>query len=280
MPRPAVANLDARIARIAQDVVDLPTESRTPIGHYERGANDAWNLLQYFERNAGRGQTVRPTVLERHVRRLRLLALVGLVEAFERFLKELAAVCVDQVAPLVLDDRVAVLRVDATKVAAHFSAQTVDSALCEGDTWLNAEAVHRRFGRLLADHHSKNSGLQLFPEGQRRRTLDTIFQLRHTIVHNLGVVTRTDAARLRLLTKQPVAAPKVLWLTNGDVWYVKLWLDQTAEWVNDQVGARLEALLTALHGDDDTLFEPAAKAAELASVLGKAVTIVGASASP
>lgn len=205
---------------------------------------------------------------------------MGLVEAFERFLKELAAVWVDQVAPLVLDDRVAVLRVDATKVAAHFSAQTVGLALCEGDTWLNAEAVHRRFGRLLADHHSKSPGLQLFPEGQRRTTLDTIFQLRHTIVHNLGVVTRTDAARLRLLTKQPVAAPKVLWLTNGDVWYVKLWLDQTAEWVNDQVGARLEALLTALHSDDDTLFEPAAKAAELASVLGKAVTIARASASP
>ncbi|MCO5172382.1 MAG: hypothetical protein M9894_39290 [Planctomycetes bacterium] len=279
MPRPTIPNLDARIARIAQDVVDLPAESTTPIGHYERGANDAWNLLQYFERNAGRA-VVRPTVLERHVRRLRMLALVGLVEAFERFLKEVAAVCVDHVAPLVLDDRLDVLRVDATDVAAHFTAQTIGHALCEGDTWLNVESIQRRFGRLLADHHSTNAGIQLFPKGQRRTTLETIFQLRHTVVHNLGVLTRTDAAKLRLMTRTPVAAPKVLWLTNGDVWYVKLWLDETAEWANDQIRARLATLLTDLHTADPSLFDPPAKAAALATTFGKPVTIAGATANP
>lgn len=280
MPRPTIANLDDRIARIPQNVIDLPAESTTPIGHYERGANDAWNLLQYFQRNAGRAEVVRPTVLERQVRRLRMLSLVGLVEAFERFLKELAALCVDHVAPIVLDYRLDVLKVDATDVASHFTAQTIGHALCEGDTWLNVQAIHTRFGRLLCDHYATNPGIQLFPQGQRRTTLETIFQLRHTIVHNLGVLTRTDAAKLRLMTKTAVEAPKVLWLTNGDVWYVKLWLDETAEWVNEEIRKRLEVLLTALHAADNTLFVPATKAAELATKFGKAVTIAGATANP
>ena len=38
-------------------------------------------------------------------------------------------------------------------------------------------------------------------------TLNIVWQIRHSVVHNVGVITQSDAIKLRLLTKQPVESP-------------------------------------------------------------------------
>ena len=111
-------------------------------------------------------------------------------------------------------------------------------------------------------------------------TMSTLWQLRHAIVHNAGVVTQSDAARLRLLTRNRVESPGILWATKGDVWFVKLFLDEMAADINSRVAARLANLLGVLHADDPTLFDPPAKAQEVADLFGCRVTLAGATAVP
>lgn len=272
------------IARIPEHVGPMPTESASPIEHYTRGANDAWNLLGYFERTAKRTNVYKASY-DRHLLRLRSLVLLALVETFERFLKEIAAACVDQLAPIVLDDRLSVLSIHAQAVASHFAEETIGKALCEGGTWLDSTAINTRFGRLLADHFG-NPTFKFFPEGKndpdawRRGTMDVLWQLRHSIAHNVGVITKSDAAKLRLLRRGSVEAPKVLQLTNGDVWYAKLFLDDLANWSNGRVAARLADVLTARHTDDNSLFVPQERADAVAKVFRLSVTIAAALGTP
>jgi hypothetical protein len=283
MARPKI-DLRKFIARIPEHVAELPPESASPIEHYKRGANDSWNLLKYFEAKAEQaGGSKGP--YERHLVRLRSMVLLALVETFERFLKELAATCVDQAGKLILDDRLSVFSVHVSAIAAHYEEHTVGKALAEGATWLDSETINKRYRRLLADPF-EDGNFYFFPNVKkdtdfwRRGTMDILWQLRHSITHNAGVITLSDAAKLRLLRRGYVNAPKVLSLTNGDVWYAKLFLDELAAWSNERVATRLAELLTLLHQDDPTLFVPAERAAELAKVMGIPVKIAGAAASP
>lgn len=285
MPRPVVANLEQRIADIAQHVAALPPESTSPLEHYRRASNDAWNLLVYVERNIRRAP-VYARAADRHLGRLRGMVLLSQVEAFERYIKETAGVCVDQIVPLVLDtaDRLSKLRVTAAGVAAQFAAQSLGRALCEGDTWLQCESINERFRLLLADPFTK-SGFELFPKGNAANTLrittvDALWQLRHTLAHNLGMITQSDAAKLRLLVKAPVAAPTMLTPSGADAWYVKLFLDDTAEWANARVANRIADLLTSLHAGDPSLFAPQQRADELAKLFRVRVTVAGATGTP
>lgn len=284
MARPKI-DLKECISRIPEHVAEMPPESASPIEHYRRGVNDSWNLLGYFERKAQQAG-VYEGPFARHVAGLRSLILLALVEAFERFVKELAATCVDQVGKLVLDDRLAVFgNINARAVAAHFEEATLGRALTEAGTWLDSETINNRFRRLLADPFEDGGNFYFFPNVKkdpdfwRRGTMDILWQLRHSITHNVGVITRSDAAKLRLLRRGVVAAPRVLSLTKGDVWYAKLFLDELATWGNERVATRLAELLTDLHKDDSTLFVPAQRAAELANVMRVTVTIAGATAS-
>jgi hypothetical protein len=272
------------ISRIPDHVTEMPQESASPIEHYTRGANDSWNMLRHVERMAERTR-VKKGPYERHLARLRSLVLLALIETFERFLKELAATCVDQVGKLVLDDRLSVLSVHSQAIAAHFEEDDLGKALAEGETWIDSNRINTRFRRLLADPF-EDGKFWFFPNGKkddpdvrRRRAMDILWQLRHSITHNVGVITRSDAAKLRLLRRGVVNAPSVLSLTNGDVWYAKLFLDELASWGNGRVATRLEELLTLLHQDDPTLFVPAQRAADLAKVMRVNVTVAGATAS-
>lgn len=130
------------------------------------------------------------------------------------------------------------------------------------------------------------SGFELLPSNPRdadywRRTaLAIVFQLRHSIAHNVGVITRSDAAKLRIMCKGPVDAPRLLELTQADVWYTKLFLDELATWINGNVAGRAAAVLTQLHSGDASLFDPAQRAAELARIMGVPVRVGGVNASP
>jgi hypothetical protein len=67
----------------------------------------------------------------------------------------------------------------------------------------------------------------------------------------------------------------MLWLTKGDLWYVKLFLDESVELINRDVGFRLSALVTTLHNADPSLFFSAEKAQALADLFGMPSTISG-----
>ncbi len=79
------------------------------------------------------------------------MVLVNLIEAFERFLKELASACVDHLANYVLDDRFNAFTIQGSGLASHFGTATLGKSLCESGTWLNCEEINKRFRKLLAD---------------------------------------------------------------------------------------------------------------------------------
>src|SRR5690606_25693946 len=118
--------------------------------------------------------------------------------------------------------------------------------------------------QILADPF-KSGSFNLFgqasgPDGWRRGTADTLFQLRHVIAHNVSVVTRSDAAKLRLLVKAPVEAPRMLAPTEQDVRSAKRFLDDTVRWASSRIADRLAELLTTIHADHPAAFAPRERA--------------------
>jgi hypothetical protein len=207
------------------------------------------------------------------------MLIVNFIEAFERFLKEIAAVCVNHLAARVLDDRFD--KLDQTKgglLAVHFGAESVGRALCESSTWLDCDEVNHRFRRLLSDPFDADKGkFWVFPakkehepkaEKFRYSVMNLLWQLRHTIVHNLGQITQSDAVKFRLLARQQVEAPRLLVPTRDDVRYVKRFLDESADNINFRIMKRLAELLTALHADNPHLFDPQKVANKLTEDFG------------
>jgi hypothetical protein len=265
MPAPAI-DFVKRITAIPAHLATPPPESGLPRPHYERTANDVWSTVVYFDRNLRRVNIYRAPS-ERQLGRLNTMVLLSLVEAFERFFKEIAAACVDHVAGYVLDDRLDVFQVKGNALAAHFDADTLGRALCE--------QINKRFKRILADPFVEGKFQVFKPKTDRSTLVEIIWQLRHTIVHNAATVTRSDALKLRLLTRRPVDAPRVLWPTRGDVWYVKLYLDKVVEEINQEIGARLSELMTTLLADDPSLFAAPDKAQQLANLFGLPCSVGG-----
>jgi hypothetical protein len=278
---PTLPNLAQLVAAIPQHTEGLSPESERPIEHYRRGASDAWNLWQYFARNVQRANIYR-TAYERHAARLRSLVLLNIIESFERFIKELAAVCVDHVAPLVLDDRdrFKEFSLRPSGIAGHFADHSIGKALCEGQTWLDCDDIDKRFRRLLANPF-ESGNFRIFDQpnsvdGWRRNTADTIFQLRHVITHNISVITRSDAAKLSLLVKENVESLKLLTPTEPDVRSVKRFLDDTCRWMNQRVGTRLAELLTTVHADNPAAFDPQDRANLVTNQFTIVFTVAGA----
>ena len=215
------------------------------------------------------------------------MVLLGLVESFERFLKELAAECIDAIAGCVLDDRFDEFSIKGSQLAAHFAANNPGKALCEPLIWCDCKDANNRFRSILSDPWQAGN-FYVFPQANqppaalrgRLELMKIVWQLRHTIAHNTGVITSADALKFRLLINGNVESPRLLEPSRGDVWYVKLFLDGSAEDINREVGARLAALLTHIHGTDATLFQPADKAQQLADKFGIPITVAGAAAMP
>jgi hypothetical protein len=272
MPRPPI-DLDRKIREILQHTQTLPTEAAVPISHYRRTSNDLWNLLEYIDRKI-RATGHYTAVVDRHMYSFHAMILVNLIETFERLLKEIGAVCIDHLAPCILDNRFDEFAVSATGIAAHFGTATLGRSLCESSTWLDSTQVNNRFRRLLA-HPLLKDDFWLFPTGdqspkrdkekvrQRFDTISIVWQLRHAIVHNVGAITQSDAVRLRLLAKETVQAPRLLTPSRDDLRYLKRFLDETAEDVNTRVGTRLAGVLTAVHSSAPFLVDPQVAANQL-----------------
>jgi hypothetical protein len=148
MPRPPI-DLHQKVRDILDHVNPLPAEAGAPLSHYNRSSTDLWTLLSYVERNFGQ-LPLQPAAVRRHMGRLHGMILVNLVETFERYLKEVAAACVDSLARYVLDDRFNAFKVQGSALAAHFDTDTLGRSLCESATWLDCDEVNERFRRLLA----------------------------------------------------------------------------------------------------------------------------------
>lgn len=278
MPRPPI-DLPRKIKDILHHCEPLPPEAETPLTHYWRSTADVQNLLQYVGRNLSL-PGLYAAVRDRHVRHLNSMALVSFIEAFERFLKETAAACVNHLAPYVQDNRFDTFKVQGSALAAHFGTATLGKSLCESSTWLNCEEINDRYRKLLADPFGAGE-FHLFPKQpaalrERFDTMSLVWQLRHTLVHNVGVITQSDAIKLRLLAKEPVTASRLLRPEDDDLRFVKRFLDESADRVNQGVGARMADLLNAIHADDPTLFTPQDVANHLSRDFGFSLTVGGA----
>jgi hypothetical protein len=275
---PPPTNLHQKIREILGHANPLPPEAAAPLTHYDRSSTDLALLLRYIERNFNRLE-LQTAARGQHMGRLHGMLLVNLIETLERYLKEVASVCVDCLAHYVLDDRFNTFRLQGSALAAHFGTNTLGRSLCESSLWLDCDEINDRFRRLLSLPFETGTFL-LFPkqpsaERERYETLSIVWQLRHTIVHNVGVVTQSDAIKLRLLIRAPVQAPRVLAPTRDDFRYLKRFLDETATLCNQRIGNQLAEILTALHATDPTLFDPQEMANQLTALFRFVLTVAG-----
>jgi hypothetical protein len=209
------------------------------------------------------------------------MVLAELLQSFERFLKALAAVCADQLAPYTLDDRFDQFAPRRTEqIAAFVTSGSIGRALCESDTWLSNDTINKRFRSLLKapfgadwEYLFPGPGQGTIPQQQRAATLAILWQVRHNLAHNVGVLTHSDAMKLRMLVGGPIPAERRLSPTAEDLRYVKRFLAETATEVNRRVGTRLAELLGAFHATDPALFDAQAKANEVSQRFAFPVTI-------
>lgn len=272
-------DLHAKVREILGHNLPLPPEASSPMKHFEKNANSILKMLEYIERHFEDSKSYQ-AVYDRHLGNLRRMALSSLVEAFERFLKELAALCVDSLSLLVNDDRFDEFSVKGSQSVFHFSAGSIGKALCESDTWLSNKTTNEKFRRLLKEPFG-NPWENLFPDGnqppqehrEQARTLSILWQVRPTITHNVGVVTGSDAAKFRMLVKADVDSEKLLRPLEDDILHAKRFLFETADSVNHRVGDRLAVLSTKLHADNPSLFDPRERADALSTSLGYSVKV-------
>jgi hypothetical protein len=278
-------NLHERVRDILAHGAPLPVGADSPILHFELTTDDIERTLEYVERKLD-VDTSLPRIAERHLSRLRQMALVSLIESLKRFFKEVAAECIDILAPLTADDRFDAFRVSGSALAGHFGTGTFGRALCEAGTWLECKAINERFRDLLTDPSPTPPPLptfQLFPlqppaEREHYDTLQLIWQLRHTVVHNVGVVTQSDAVKLRVLSRRPVDPLRAIVPTRRDLLYLTRYLNETADRCNQRIADRLAQVLTRIHSEDPSLLDPTARAEHVAAQFRCDVTVAGITA--
>jgi hypothetical protein len=274
MPRKPV-DLPAKIVEILDHVGDMPPEAKAPISHYILSSNASVSMRRYIMRklkDAGHY----PAVRERHFAALNNMVLVNLIQSFERFIKDLAAVCVDHLFDRTIDGRFDEPQVRGSSLAAHFAGSSPGKALCESGTWLDCKGINERFKDYLRHPTDAQSVFHAFaPNSETFRIMNLIWQLRHTIVHNVGVITRSDAAKLRLLAKKKLCSPRILLPTSDDLRFLRAYLDNQAKDINKRAGDRLAAILTIIHASDSTLFAPQEEADAISGKFGFPLTISG-----
>lgn len=281
MPRPPI-NLHEMVRAVLQHTSPMLPEAHQPIQHFETSANVGFALLDYIKGHIA-PHTVYQAVYDRHIGHLRRMVLAELLESFERFLKELATVCADQLAAYTLDDRFDDFAPRRTEqIAAFVTSGSIGRALCESDTWISNDTINKRFRSLLKmpfgpdwEYLFPGAGQGTASQRQRAATLAILWQLRHNLAHNVGMLTHSDSMKLRMLVGGPVPADRRLSPIAEDLRYVKRFLTETATDVNQRVSTRLAALLEVFHLADAVLFDAQARANEVSQLFTFPVTING-----
>ncbi len=270
------------VRQIVTHADPLHPEADRPLRHFELSANAALRVLEYLTEHID-PSTVYAAVYNRHLSQLRRLILAECIESFERFLKELAAACIDYLAPYITDDRFDdFLPRRGGTVAAFVNASSIGRALCESDTWLSNASINSRFASLLKDlggadweHLFPQANQQPAAERPRAATLAILWQIRHNLAHNVGVITHSDAMRFRALVGGAVEPERRLSPADDDLRYAKRFLSEAATRTNERVGRRLAQLLGELHAGDAGLFDAQARADEVSRRFTFPVTING-----
>ena len=300
MSRPKL-DLQEKIQEILLHVAPLSPTAEVPIVHYQSAANDLLGLWAYLDRKI-RATAHYPSVLNRHMDQLNVMILVHLVESLERFFKDLAALCADRLARNVPDDRLNSFSAAGAILAAHMQTNTLGKALFESTLFMNSNQIRERFATLLDpvgegptfqatgkfDVFSpyppvgKKHGRQLSKTSDISRldTLELLWQIRHTIIHNVGVITQSDALKLRRASGRPVAAPQLLRPTPDDLRYTKQFLDETAREINQRVACRLAHVMTDIHTNHSGILDAQTMANQLAEDFQTQVDVGGASGAP
>lgn len=280
-------NLHQKVRDVLGHTSPLSPQADSPIGHFESTVNVGSSLLAYIDGHIDLTEGYEG-VFERHLRHLRRMVLAEMIESFEQFLKELAALCVDTLAKFVSDDRFdefTPARVDT--ITAFVNAASIGKALCESDTWLKNSTINTRFAALLKEPFGDNWQL-LFPnpkqqpagERDRAATLAILWQIRHNLAHNVGVLTHSDSMKFRMLRGSPVEANRRLSPSTDDLRYVKRFLTETATRTNERVGVRLAEIMTAIHASDQDLFDRQVTADLLSKRFQMPLTINGHTGMP
>lgn len=279
--RPPV-DLGEKIRLVLSHTSVLSAGAESPIAHYLESVNASFSLISYVGRRVAESNSYE-SVRSRHMGLLHRFVLANLIETFERFVKELAAICVDQLAPFVNDDRYDSFSTKGNELIAHFDAGSIGKALCESDTWLSNKTINERFRKLLGSWDGEPWKEFLFParrqpprdQVERASILAILWQLRHTLAHNSGVLTGSDAMKLRSLSGRWVDKERLLSPGEEDLRYVKRFLTESAEESNRRIVHRLSELLTELHEKDPSLFDAKDRAALLARTFRRSVEIHG-----
>jgi hypothetical protein len=275
MPRKPI-DLPAKIAEILDHVGEMPPEAESPVSHYILSSTAAVSMRRYLLRKL-KATGHHPATRDRHLVTLNNMVLVHLIQSFERFLKDLAAVCVDHLFDRTIDGRLDEPQVRGSSLAAHFAGSSPGKALCESGTWLGCRGINERFKDYLRHPTDAHSVFHVFaPNSDTFRVMNLIWQLRHTIVHNVGVITRSDAAKLRLLAKKKLPSPRVLLPTSDDLRFLEAYLDKQVEDINRRAGERLAEVLTVIHASDPSLFVPREEANLISKEFGFSLTVAGA----
>jgi hypothetical protein len=284
-------DLREKIADILAHHEPLAPESLSPIAQYRDAVNANLGLINYIEDHLRRVPHS-PASKAKHMGHLRRLVLANLIETFERFLKELAAACIDQLAGFVTNDRYNAFTAKGNEIVAHFEAGSIGKALCESDTWLSNDVINQRFRKLLAPPGkdvweeyllpARNQGKGPSKDDQEKRaaTLAILWQVRHNLTHNSGVLTGSDSMKFKVLTRRQIEKGRMLVPTEVDLRYVKRFFSETADDINGRVGTQLATLLGAIHAESPSLVDPEAKAQELANLFAMPMTVATAHADP
>lgn len=280
MPRPRI-DLNQKVRDLLDHHRDPLAERQCPIDHFERTSNDALGLIKYLDDHVA-ATPIYQAVYEKHQSNLHRMILGNLIQAFERFVRELAIVCVDHIADYVYDDRFAKFEASASSLAINFQSGSIGKALCESGTWLNNDSINERFRHLLKlpfgelfEFLFPASNQDPAPERATAVTLAILWQVRHNIAHNVGLLTRSDSLKLRLLVKRSVSPEKMLNPSASDLRHVKRFLSETASRTNERVGKRLALILTKLHENDPSLFDAQDAADSISRKCGNILTVDG-----
>src|SRR5688572_13729504 len=101
---PPQLDIHQKVRQILGSLQSMPVEADSPILHFRKTSSDLTQTLEYLKRKVDEAPS-NPGAAERHLERTRQMTLVNLIENLERFLKELAAACVDALVPVTADDR-------------------------------------------------------------------------------------------------------------------------------------------------------------------------------
>ncbi|TWT51431.1 hypothetical protein Pla22_42090 [Rubripirellula amarantea] len=121
--RPPI-DLDQKVRDLLQHTEANATGEDAPIRNFDRRANSSLALIKYIDDHVA-NQSVYQAVYDRHMALLHRMVLVSLIEAFERFIKELAVVCVDAIAPITIDNRFDQFTASPGLLAIQFGAGSV-----------------------------------------------------------------------------------------------------------------------------------------------------------